>query len=341
MTSGSIQDTHPAQAVVVALVNYCTRDLTIDCLRSLGRELVAFPGSYVIVSDNASPDGSGREIERAIADNGWADWAEVLHLPRNGGFSYGNNAAIRRALERGAPPRFVWLLNTDTVLRPGALGPLLAFLEQTPEAGLVGSRLEHPDGTRQASAFRYHSIAGEFETAVQAGFVSRLLKRWSVAPPLPNEPARFDWLSGASLLVRTSVFETVGLLDENYFLYYEETDFCRRAAQKGWSCWYVPESRVVHFVGQSTGVTNSADAIKRRASYWFESRRRYFIRHHGLAYAILADAALATGTALSSIRNVLLGRNASHPERFLSDLARQSALLNPSTDDSDPGRTAA
>lgn len=329
MTSGSIQDTRSAPPLVVVLVNYCTRDLTLDCLRSLERELPAFPGSYAIVSDNASPDGSGAEIERAIADNGWTGWAEVLHLPRNGGFSYGNNAAIRKALGSAAPPRFVWLLNTDTVLRPGAIGPLLAFLESNPEAGFVGSRLEHPDGTRQESAFRYHSIAAEFESALQVGVVSRMLARWLVAPPLPDEPARFDWLSGASLLIRTSVFETVGLLDESYFLYYEETDFCRRAAREGWSCWYVPESRVVHLVGRSTGVTNAADAMKRRAPYWFASRRRYFISHHGLAYAVLADIALATGTALSMLRNLLLGRGATHPERFLIDVARESALLNP------------
>lgn len=314
--------------VAVVLVNYCTRDLTIDCLRSLKDDLAAFPGSYAIVSDNASPDGSGAEIERAIGDNGWSDWAEVLHLPRNGGFSYGNNAAIRTALGRAQRPRYVWLLNTDTLLRPGALRPLIDFLEATPDAGLAGSRLEHPDGTRQASAFRFHSIAAEFESALQVGLVSRLLGRWAVAPPLPDAPARFDWLSGASLLIRTPVFESVGCLDENYFLYYEETDFCRRASEKGWRCWYVPESRVVHLVGKSTGVTNAADRIKRRASYWFDSRRRYFLLHHGLVYAVLADAALAAGTALGALRNLLLGRKATHPERFLSDLARHSALLN-------------
>ena len=338
MTSASTSDRPPPAPLVVVLVNYCTPDLTLDCLRSLEPELSAFPGAYAIVSDNASPDGSGAEIASAIAANGWSGWAQVLHLPRNGGFSYGNNAAIRKAFAAELPPRFVWLLNTDTIVRPGALRPLLAFLEETPEAGLVGSRLEHPDGTRQESAFRFHSIAGEFEAALQIGIISRLLKRWIVAPPLPDQPARFDWLSGASLMIRSSVLETVGLLDEDYFLYYEETDLCRRAARYGWSCWYVPESRIVHLVGRSTGVTNSADATKRRAPYWFASRRRYFISHHGLAKAVLADAALATGTALSMLRNTLLRRRPSHPERFLPDLIRHSALLNPSIASADPGR---
>lgn len=313
----------------VVLVNYCTRDLTIDCLRSLENEVASVPGSYVIIADNASPDGSGQEIARAVAERGWSTWAEVLHLPRNGGFSYGNNAAIRAAFDRPEKPEFVWLLNTDTILRPGALRTLIAFLAETSDAGMAGSRLEHPDGARQASAFRFHSLAAEFEAGAQLGVVTRLLKPWAVAPPLPDAPQRFDWLSGASLLIRKSVIDTVGLMDEGYFLYYEETDFCRRARNKDWTCWYVPESRVVHLVGQSTGVTNSADAIKRRAPYWFESRRRYFISHHGLAYAVLADIVLATGVAISSLRNFLRGTRPGHPERFLLDLVRQSALLNP------------
>lgn len=318
----------------VILVNYCTRDLTIDCLRSLKDEIASLPGSYVIVADNASPDGSGQAIASAIAEFGWSDWAEVLHLPRNGGFSYGNNAGIRTAFKRPEKPDFVWLLNTDTVLRSGALRSLLAFLAATPEAGMAGSRLEHADGERQASAFRFHSLASEFETGAKLGMVTRLLHRWAVAPPLPDEPEPFDWLSGASLLIRTSVIETVGLMDDGYFLYYEETDFCRRARAKGWTCWYVPESRVVHLVGQSTGVTNAADAIKRRAPYWFESRRRYFMTHHGLAYAVLADGALAAGVAISALRNFVRGAKPEHPERFLVDLARQSALFNPSLDQS-------
>lgn len=317
--------------VAVVLVNYCTRDLTIDCLASLESEIAAFPGSRVIVSDNASPDESGAAIARAIADHGWSDWAEVLHLPRNGGFAYGNNAAIRRALSSPSPPDFVWLLNTDTVVRSGALKPLLDFLAMHEDAGFAGSRLEDPDGTRQASAFRYHSIAGELEASIQVGVISKLLDRWIVFPGLTDVPARYDWLSGASLMIRSSVFETVGLMDENYFLYYEETDFCRRAGQRGWTSWYVPESRVVHLVGQSTGQTNTAHRAARRATYWFESRRRYFIAHHGLAYAVIADLALASGTALSMLRNRLLGRRDQHPERFLADLVRQSALFNPST----------
>lgn len=318
--------------VAVVLVNYCTRDLTLDCLRSLEGEIAQFPGSEVIVADNASPDGSGAQIAASIADNGWSQWARVLPMPRNGGFSYGNNGPIREAIARENPPSFIWLLNTDTVVRPGALRAMIEFLDAHPETGIAGSRLEHPDGSRQCSAFRFHSIASEFDSSLQLGIVSKALKSWQVAPELPDTPAQFDWLSGASILIRTHLFQNVGLMDEGYFLYYEETDFCRRAAEVGQTCWYVPDSRVVHLVGKSTGVTNADNRRARRAPFWFQSRRRYFIKHHGVLYATLADAALATGTALSAIMNVLRGRAPAHPQKFLQDLARETALLNRSLD---------
>ena len=312
--------------VLVVLINYCTPDLTIDCLRSLEGEVARYPGSSVVVADNASPDGSGAAVARVIEENGWHAWARLLALPRNGGFAYGNNAVVREQLESSSPPSYVWLLNTDTLVRPGALHALVAFLQKNPFAGIVGSRLEHEDGSRQCSAFRFPSIGGELESSSQIGIISRLMKAWAVAPQLPDEPRKFDWLSGASMLVRTTVFQSVGLMDEGYFLYYEETDFCRRAKTASWSCWYVPQSRVVHLVGKSTGVTDFNRRTKRRPSYWFQSRRRYFIKHHGFVYALMADLALAVGTLLSKLRSTLKGQRAAEPRRFLRDLARHSAL---------------
>lgn len=317
-------------SVAIALVNYCTPDLTVDCLRSLEPEVAQWPGSSVVVVDNASPDGSRAQIAKAIEENGWSDWARVLEMPENGGFSYGNNAVVREQLAQSAPSDYIWLLNTDTIVRPGAMGALVDFMQAHPEVGMTGSRLEHPDGERQCSAFRFLSIASEFEASVSTGIFTRLLKPWVVAPQLPDTPARFDWLSGASLLVRTQVFRDIGLMDEDYFLYFEEVDLCRRAAKVGWTCWYVPQSRVIHLVGRSTGVTAASGRSKRRAPYWFESRRRYFLKHHGLIYATLADLALGLGTTLSMLRRAIEGKGTAIPPYFLHDLARQSAILNPS-----------
>lgn len=331
-TGGSINEPISGYAknprVVVAIVNYCTPDLVADCLASLAALRAEWPDFVVGIADNASPDRSAAKIARTIEDMHWGGWAHLLAMPRNGGFGYGNNAVIRKYLESSDPPDYFWLLNSDTVVRPGALRHLIGVMEKQPDAGITGSRLEDPDGTPQFSAFRFHSVSGELESSLELAFASKLLKNRSMAPPVSEMPGTYDWLSGASMLIRTDVLRQIGLFDEDYFLYYEETDLCKRAAQEGWECWYVPESRVVHLVGKSTGVTERAGRPKRRAAYWFDSRRRYFIKHHGRFYATFADLALAFGTALSMLKRRLQRRPSSYPDKFLHDLISHSAAFN-------------
>lgn len=312
--------------VLVAIVNYCTADLTIDCLRSLEAEIRQHPGSTVVVADNASPDDSGSRIARSISDNGWSAWAHLMPLPRNGGFAYGNNNIIRAFLEGPDAPEFVWLLNSDTVVRPGALGALIDVLRRQPKVGIAGSCLEDPDETQQCSAFRFHSIVGEFVGAASLGPLSRLLKAWVIAPRPERKSAPYDWVSGASMMIRSQLLRQVGLMDEAYFLYYEETDLCRRARKHGWSSAFVSESRVVHLVGKSSGVTDRSNTTRRRSAFWFESRRRYFEKNHGRLYAAGADAALILGTLIHRFRAAVTRQPTGQPELFLSDLARHSAI---------------
>src|ERR1700722_11510521 len=105
---------------------------------------------------------------------------------------------------------------------------------------------------------------------MELSFLMRLFKRWIVAQIMPNVPQSIDWISGASMLIRSAVLDSIGGMDENYFLYFEETDFCYRAKKAGFATWYVPESRVMHIRGQSTKVTDLTTGPKRLPSYWFE-----------------------------------------------------------------------
>jgi serine acetyltransferase len=192
--------------------------------------------------------------------------------------------------------------------------------------------LEDPDTTPQRSAFRFPSLASEIDAGLKLGFVSKLLDRWVVAPPVVDEACQTDWVAGASMMVRTNVFDQIGLMDERYFLYFEEVDFCFQAARYGWSCWYVPESRVVHFVGQSTGVTNPTDRPKRLPQYWFDSRKRYFQKNYGSVYQFLADTLLMLSTLLWEGRRQLQRKPGTNPPYFLQDIYRNSAwakLVNP------------
>jgi hypothetical protein len=251
-----------------------------------------------------------------------------MPLDRNGGFAYGNNAGIRPALQSSDPPDYVLLLNPDTLIRPGALQALVEFLDSHPSVGIAGSRLEHPNETPQRSAFRFHSIWSELESGLRLGFVSKLLRRKIVAPPVPQQTCPTDWVAGASMMIRRAVFDQIGLMDEAYFMYFEEVDFCLRAKRAGWPCWYVPLSRVVHLVGQSSGVTDIKQARKRRPAYWFQSRKRFFVANFGPARAFLANIAWAFGYATYRVRRAIQRKPDTDPSHLLRDFVRNNFGCN-------------
>jgi GT2 family glycosyltransferase len=313
-------------ALRVVIVNYRTPGLVVDCLRSLLGEVQAEEDCRVVVVENASGDGSAEVIRKSIESEGWGGWAELMVLDRNRGFAGGNNAALRPLLAEPRPPDYVLLLNPDTVVRPGAVRALVEFLERHPRAGIAGSRLEDPDGTPQRSAFRFPTVWSEFENGIRVGVISRILHSRVVAPPVEDRPHPADWLAGASMLVRREVFDAVGLMDDDYFLYFEETDFCLRARRAGWRSWYVPSSRVVHLVGQSSGVTDTKRPAKRVPRYWFESRHRYFARNHGRAYGLVADVAWASGFALWRLRRRLQNKPDHDPPGYLGDFVHFNFL---------------
>lgn len=291
-------------SLLIVIVNFRVADLTIDCLRSLQSEIADIPDTDVAICENGSGDDSAARIRHAIEANGWGGWCSLLASEANLGFTGGNNVLIRPALSAAPAPDYVLLLNPDTVVRPNAIKALVDFMVRNPEVGIAGSRLEDPDGTPQRSAFRFQSAVSEFEGSLRLGLVSRLLSRWNVAPPVVDEPIPTDWVAGASMIVRRQVFEDIGLLDEGYFTYFDDIDFCFNARKKGWPTWYVPSSRVVHLVGQSTGVNKTP---RRLPAYMLEARRRYFLKNHGALYAALVDGCKLTGLALFELRNLVSG----------------------------------
>jgi GT2 family glycosyltransferase len=242
----------------------------------------------------------------------------LLPLPRNGGFAYGNNAGIGLAMAAGA--RAVMLLNPDTIVREGAIAAVSGFLDRNPEVGIAGSLIENPAGGVECSAHRVHTPLSELEGGARLGILSRLLHRQRVSEAPRSEAHSCDWVSGAAMLIRRGVIERIGLMDEGFFLYFEEVDFCWRARQSGWAVWYVPEARVLHLEGASTGIRSVS---KRRAAYWYDSRRRYFIKHNGAAGLVLADLLWAAGRCTYLLRRVLgLGAQApaSDPQWLMFDL---------------------
>ena len=327
----SIQDENEPKSsipLVVAIVNYRTAELTINCLRSLASEVQTLPGMQVVVVDNASNDGSVEKIAQAIQSEGWVEWATLHPSAINGGFSYGNNTAIRPFFESDNPPPYYLLLNPDTEVRPNALKTLVDFMDQHSEVGIAGSGIEQEDGTLWPITFRFPSIWSELDGGLRLGIVSKLLSKWVVAQTMTDQAQQVDWLPGASMMIRHEVFESIGFMDEEYFLYYEETDFCLQAKRAGWSCWYVPQSRVMHISGQSTGVTAKTDSPKRQPKYVFDSRRRYFVKNHGWLYAVLADFVWLLGFILWRSRQVIQQKPDVDPPHYLIDFVRNSVLVS-------------
>lgn len=308
--------------VLTVIVNYKSAALVEACLASLATERQLVPGLAAVVVDNDSRDGSAERLQAAIRTAGWQDWAQVRAMPVNGGFSYGVNAGVQPDLQQPLGFDAYWLLNPDTYLRPGALANLLEYLRAHPEAAMVGSRLEDPDGTPQHSRFRFPNLANTLDDALRLGVWHRLIGDRVTCPAMQDAPHPIDWLSGASMLVRREVFLRTGPFDEGYFLYFEELDFCKRAHALGFQCHYVPQSRVVHLVGQTTGVSGRERMHKRMPAYWFASRRRYHRKFHWVLHAFACDVLDVVGRVAWHTLRVLRRRPDGDPPGFLWDFVR-------------------
>ena len=220
-------------SVLIVIVNYKTADLAVNCLVSLAGDPSPPDRMQVVVVENHS--GQEQSLAQVIADRGWGNWVRLEVADRNGGFAYGNNRAIRRALATKEPPNYVLLLNADTEARPGAVRALVEFMDSHPNVGMAGSSFESRDGSLWPRAFRFITPLSELERGLRFGPATRLLRRHVVPRIMAQDhPQPADWVAGASLMIRREVFETIGLMDEGYFLYYEEVDFCRRAHRAGW-----------------------------------------------------------------------------------------------------------
>ena len=290
--------------LAIVVLNYRSPGLVMDCLRTIASERASMPDFQVVVVDNASGDGSAERLATELDSDRWRPWVRLVVSPVNGGFSAGNNVGIR-AVDADA----YLLLNSDTLVRPGALRSLVAARETWPRAGIVGPRLEWPDGSGQISAFRCRSPWSELIDSAQTGPITRLLRRHDVPLDLPDEPIEAEWVSFAAALIRREVIEQVGLMDDGYFMYFEDIDYCRRARAAGWQVLHWPDARIVHLRGGSSDVKRKTESRQRRPRYYYAARTRYMTKFYGRAGFIVANLAWHTGRSISFVRE-RLGRKA-------------------------------
>ena len=259
-----------APHVAIVIVSYNTCAFLRQCLVSAtNAELPA----QVIVVDNASQDGSVAMVRREFPG------VTLLANRTNRGFAAGTNQGMRHALSSSARPEFILLLNPDAVLRPGALAAMLEFMDVHPRVGAVGARLFYPDGSPQEGAWHFPTLWMTFFDLFppRGPLLGRLY-----GSPLNGryreergaEPFPIDHPLGAAMLIRSAALNEVGLLDEGYWMYVEEVDWCYRCRQAGWAIWQVPQAEVVHVAGASSRQFKSRSFVALH-----RSRLRFFQQH--------------------------------------------------------------
>src|SRR5262245_42411046 len=250
--------------VSVILVSWNTRDLILDCLSSLPGAIGTLRADIWVV-DNASSDDSVSAVRARHPE------VKVIVNERNFGYA----AAANRGISASAG-RYVLLLNSDTLLQPGSIQQLVEFADLRPQAAVVGPRLVNTDGSFQGSFTDFPSLWNEFLSVTGLGKRIFFTNYPAYGPQHAREPRRVDCIAGPAMLVRRAALAPLGLLDEDYFMYSEETDLCLRMARAGGEVWFAPDARVVHCGGQSSRQVRFA-----MLQVLYRSKVRFFREHYG------------------------------------------------------------
>ncbi len=277
----------------IVIVSYNTCQLTLDCLESvyaaLDKESL---DARVCVVDIASADDSVAQIEARYPQ------VALIRSDENLGFAGGTNLGLGRLTEREPVPRHILLLNPDTLVQAQALSRMVAFLDQRSEVGAVGAQLAYGDGSFQHGAFRFPNLwmaIFDFWPINHRLLNSRLNGRYPRGLYEAGEPFLIDHPLGAALMIRRATLEQVGTLDEGYFMYCEEIDWCMRAKRLGWGIYCVPLARITHLEGQSTRQFRERMFI----ALW-RSRFRLFAKHYSATYQALVRLIVRGGLAYQS-----------------------------------------
>jgi GT2 family glycosyltransferase len=275
--------------LVVVIVSWNVRELLADCLRSLFADVErANLDAQVWVVDNASADGTPEMVAEAFSA------VHLITSKENLGFATGNNRALREILNlKSQTPEHVWLLNPDTKVQPGATTALLSALEARSDVGMVGAKLLYPDGSLQHSAFRFPGLMQlvfEFFSLPVRLYDMPLNGRYPRHLYGGETPFPVDHPLGAAMMVRVDVLAQVGLMDEEYWMYCEEIDWCWRIRKAGWEILCAPAAQVIHHAGQSTAQVPTSSFV----NLWL-SRARLYACHHGPLTRRLARTLVRAG----------------------------------------------
>jgi N-acetylglucosaminyl-diphospho-decaprenol L-rhamnosyltransferase len=264
--TSAVRNTGESVDLSVIIVNWNVLDLLRQCLLSLSSKEEGL-ATEVIVVDSASHDGSVEMVRREFP------WVRVIASQKNLGYARGNNVGIAEACGR-----YLLILNPDTELVGGALRGMTRYLDEHPTVGALGPALRFPDGSLQSSRRRFPTLATAFceSTLLHQWFPNnRFARRYYLDDRPSDVPQRVDWMVGAALMIRRQAWQHVGPLDEGFFMYFEETDWCHRCWAAGWEIHFLPTVEIIHHEGKSSEQVSTARTIRfqrSKISYY----RKYF-----------------------------------------------------------------
>ncbi len=258
--------------VYIVVLNYNNYEDTIACLKSL--EAIPYKNKQVVLVDNASSDDSYEKLAQWLAAQEHTQ-VTLLQAKYNGGYSAGNNIGIRYALSRGDAD-FIWVLNNDVIVAIDSLEHLMAFYadEKNKKVGILGAKIlfvDAPELIQSAGGGKMNTWLA-YPTSVGAGKIDD--------GSYDQKDIKIDYVSGASMFCPVKFIQEVGLLNEDYFLYFEEMDWTLRGAKLGWEIGYCYQAKVYHKGGASTGGSYRKKTISKLSDFYFQRSRVLFTYNH-------------------------------------------------------------
>jgi GT2 family glycosyltransferase len=266
-------NTESSRDLSVIIVNWNTKELLLNCIDSFYRSTKGLTLEIFVV-DNGSRDGSVDSVRWAFPE------IELIQNQRNLGFARANNEALRKNTGR-----YALLLNTDVILKNGAIETLAEFMDRNPGVGIAGGQLINGDGSKQNSFDNFPSLA----TEVLNKSLLRILfpKKYPSKRVNYSSPIDVHSVIGACMIVRSQAIKEVGLLDEDYFFFMEETDWCYRMKRRGWRVCHVPRAEIIHLQGKTANLVRDRAKIE-----YYRSLYLFFKKHKGMVQATILRSCL-------------------------------------------------